>query len=720
MVSRLEDLCGIQVAIELANKLEFKKEILRPPVCYVYRSMWNDGCEPFFEKMKKKALDALEKLPFVLRKKIPIPVVVFGLSQSMEWVKFYKEEFNLPFDYSCSFLRSSFFTSKGILNKEKAAREILKDTELSSSLKFCIACYYCLSDVIPVLWEQLPEDKRPRIENKVFENGFYICGHNEMADLWSYFLLGEPQIIMEGRDDSFLLYKFKKTLDDVSSRKGNDVAFKMCFEELNELQKEEALIFTRDKLLKNFVINYDTFGYSESDANPVLISLQSYLPFQDYLEIAIFFFRCLDQRRLMVFFQPVLLHYVLFHLLSWPYQHMFMNVVSQFWEVLPKTGFYLLLHRIVSLIKNKSSFKLCDYHNILRDFWIQSPSFLKRFFFCVEGMNESDMDSAIIYEEREDNFISALSDFEILDSSYLIYQLFDSPFTFEDEKIVRLIFSSATVEEKSDIVRLQGIRIGEISFKACDLRRIDLFIECCVPNGIIKSLKKELFNNDDVKDVLFSLLRDYDKGKEFQKILNWAFSAEEIKEWGKNFLVYVGQVWQFYFCPCKELKCIGKSLEFALSSNEIENFKKSLVSDVEDFARNFKYCLLSEDFQDIVFRLEWIFSSEVEMIEFKKDFAFQMVCFVDEIFLSNGLSLLKKFTEWSALSEEEGKDFRRQLALSEEVIKYYSNLAAQRQLNEVDAFIQWAELTETEVKNFIKLFDTDYNIFIDCPIEKGT
>ncbi|KAL7631816.1 UNVERIFIED_CONTAM: hypothetical protein RMT77_017879 [Armadillidium vulgare] len=68
MVSRLEDLCGIQVAIELANKLEFKKETLRLPD---YDSLWNDGCEPFFEKMKKKALDALEKLPFVLREKIP-------------------------------------------------------------------------------------------------------------------------------------------------------------------------------------------------------------------------------------------------------------------------------------------------------------------------------------------------------------------------------------------------------------------------------------------------------------------------------------------------------------------------------------------------------------------------------------------------------------------------------------------------------------------------
>ncbi|KAL7630220.1 UNVERIFIED_CONTAM: hypothetical protein RMT77_019637 [Armadillidium vulgare] len=494
MVSRLEDLCGIQVAIELTNKLEFKKEILRPPVCCVYRSMWNDGCEPFFEKMKKKALDALEKLPFILRDKIPIPVIIFCLSQSMEWAKFHKKEFDLPFDYSCSFLRSSFFTSKGILNKEKAAREILKDTELSPSIKFCIACYYCFSDVIPVLWEQLPEDKRPRIQNKVFENGFYICGHNEMADLWSYFLLGEPQIIMEGRDDSFSLYKFKKTLDCVSSIYCNDIAFKKCFEELNELQKEEALIFTRDKLLKNFVSDFDTFRPYESDSSPVLFSLQSYLPFQDYLEIAIFFFRCLDQRLLMVFFQPVLLHYVLFHLLSWPYQHMFMGIVSQFCEVLPKAGFCLLLHRIVGLMKNKWSSKLCDYHNILRDFWIQSSPSLKRFFFRLEGMNESDMLSAITYEESDDYFISILhSDFKFSDilqgTSYVICELFESPFTIEDEKIIRLIFSSATMEEKSDIVRLQGNRIGKISFDDCDLRRIDLFIECCVPKGRIESFK---------------------------------------------------------------------------------------------------------------------------------------------------------------------------------------------------------------------------------------
>ncbi|KAL7631130.1 UNVERIFIED_CONTAM: hypothetical protein RMT77_018570 [Armadillidium vulgare] len=715
MVSRLEDLCGIQEAIELANKLEFKKE----KVFYVNRSMWKDGCEPFFEKMKKKALDALEKLPFVLREKIPIPVVIFCLSQSMEWVKFHNLEFDLSLIYSCSFLRSSFFTSKGILNKEKAARELLKDTELSPSLKFCIACHYCLSDVIPGLWEQLPEDKRPILKNKVFENGFCIGERNKMADLWSYFLLGELEILMEEEDDSFSLYKFKKTLEyNVLHRGCNDVAFKKCFEELNELQKEEALIFTREKLLENFVSDFYTFGYSESDASPDLFSLQSFLPFQDYLEIAIFFFRHLDQRQLMVFFQPVMLYYVLFHLLSWPYEHMFMDVVSQFWEVLPKSGFCLLLHRIVSLIKNKSSSKLCDYHNILRDFWIQSPSFLKRFFFCLEGMNKSAMFRAITYEERDNNSISALlSHFKNLDSSYLICKLFDSPFIFEDENGIQLIFGSATLEEKSDIVRLQGNRIGKISFEAGDLRRIDLFIECCVPKGGIESFKIQLFNDENVKRALFFLLVFDNKGKEFQKILNWAFSAEEIKEWLKNFLVYVRQEWKYILYSWKNIKCFNESLEWVLSSNEIENFKKSLASDVGSIAWTFEDSISEGDFQDIENFLELIFSSEMEMVKFKKDFAFEMVRHMDQSFLGNDLSSLKKLIEWSAPSEEEGKDFRRQLAFSEKVIKYYSKLVAKRQLNEVDAFIRWTELTEMEVKNFIKLVDKN-NILIVRPKTK--
>ncbi|KAL7631819.1 UNVERIFIED_CONTAM: hypothetical protein RMT77_017882 [Armadillidium vulgare] len=716
MVSRLENLCGIQMAIELANELEFKKEILRLPkgIC----SLWYNGSRPWFRNMEKKVLDALEKLPFGLREKIPIPVVNFCLFQSIEWAKFHNEEFDLPFDYSFSFLRSSFFTSKGILNEEKAAREILKDTELSPSLKFSIACHYCLSDVIPVLWEQLPEDVRPKIENKVFENGFCIGKRNKMADLWSYFLLGELQIIMEGRDDSFSLYKLKKTFDDVSSRKGNDVAFKKCFEELNESEKEEAVIFAREEL-KNFLFDLEN-----------LETLQLFLSFQKYLEIAIFFHRYLDERQLMMFFQPVMLYSVLVHLLCWPYQHMFMDMLSIFWkvEVLPKTGFCLLLHRIASLIKNKWSSKLCDYHNILRDFWIQSPSSSKRFFFCLEGMNksdmltaiQSDMHSSITYEERNNNSISAfVSDFKYFDGSYLISELFDSPFTFEDEKIIRLIFKSATVEEKSDIVRLQGNRIGEISFEACDLRRIDLFIECCVPKGRIESFKKELFNDVIVKRALFFLVL-YNKGKEFQKILNWAFSAEEIKEWLKNFLLYVRLVWKYNLYTCNELKCFDKSLEFVLSSDEIKNLKKSLALDVRNIAWDFKDSLSEGDFQGIDLFLEWIFSSEIEMVKFKKDFAFEMVSHMDQSFLSNDLSSLKKLIEWSALSEEDGKDFKRQVAFSEKVIKYYKKLVAQRQLNEVETFIQWAELTETEVKNFIKLFDTNYNIFIDCPIEKET
>ncbi|KAL7634647.1 UNVERIFIED_CONTAM: hypothetical protein RMT77_015024 [Armadillidium vulgare] len=719
MVSRLENLCGIQMAIDLASELEVKKEILRLPDFDLDDSLWYERGKPWFENMEKKVLDVLGKLPFGLREKIPIPVVFFCLTQSIRWANFHEEEFGLPFDYSCSFLRSSFFTSKGILNEEKAAREILKDTELSPSLKFCIACHYCLPDVIPVLWEQLPEDKRPRIQNEIYCDCFYFRGRNEMANLWSKFLLGELEIIMKERDDSFSLYKLKKTFDDVSSRDCNNVAFKKCFEELNESEKEKGLIFTRNEL-KNFLSNVKTFGKYGREATPDLFPLQLFLPFQKYLEIAIFLFHHLDERQLKVFFQPVLLHYVLFHSLSWPYQHLFMGIVSQFWEVLPKTAFCLLLHRIVSLIKNKWSSKLCDYHNILRDFWIQSPSSLKRFFFRLEGINKRDMFS-VFPKEIDDYFISFFySDFEHFDNSYVICELFESPFTIEDEKIIRLIFSSATLEEKSDIVRLQGNRIGKISFDDCELRRIDLFIECCVPKGRIESFKKELLNDDYAKLVIFHLVRE-NNGTESQKVLNWAFSAEEIKEWLKNFLLYLRQEWKYTLYTCKELKCIEKSLEWALISNEIENFKKSLASDVRDIAWSFKNSISKEDFQGINFFLEWIFSSEMELVKFKKDFAFEMVRHIDQSFLSNDLSSLKKLIEWSALSEEEGKDFRRQVALSEEVIEYYSNLVEQRQLYEVDAFIQqlyevdtfirWAELTETEVKNFIN---------IESPTEKET
>ncbi|KAL7643804.1 UNVERIFIED_CONTAM: hypothetical protein RMT77_005810 [Armadillidium vulgare] len=544
MVCRLEELCRIQIAIEIANKLEVKSEILRLPSLDICRSVWYNGSNPWFENMEKKVLDSLKKLPFGLREKIPIPVVIFCLSQSIEWAKFHNEEFDLPFDYSCSFLKSSFFTSKGILNKEKAAREILKHTELSPSLKFCIACHYCLTDVIPVLWEQLPEDKRPKVENKVFENGFYIGGRNKMANLWSYSLLGELEILMEERNDNFSLYKFKKTFENDSYRNCSDVAFKKCFEELNESEKEEAVIFTRNEL-NYFLSNMKTFGSNESDTTPYLFPLQSFLPFQKYLEMAIFLLRHLDERQLKVFFQPVMLHYVLFHSLSWPYQHMFMDIVSQFLEVLSKTGFCLLLHRIVSLIKNKWSSKLCDYHNILRDFWIQSSPSLKRFFFRLEGINKKDMFEVFTVLGRR--YSSRLHfDFELLDFSFLICELFDSPFTIEDENIIQLIFSSATLEEKSDIVRLQGNRIGKISFEACDLRRIDLFIECCVPKGKIKSFKWELFNDKEVKKVLFYLVLDK-KGKEFQKIVNWAFSAEKIKRRLHDIILYLKQEWNHYF-----------------------------------------------------------------------------------------------------------------------------------------------------------------------------
>ncbi|KAL7632362.1 UNVERIFIED_CONTAM: hypothetical protein RMT77_017320 [Armadillidium vulgare] len=463
-----------------------------------------------------------------------------------------------------------------------------------------------------------------------------------------------------------------------------------------------------------YLNNLKIFGRCESDSHRYLFPLQLFLPFQKYLEIAIFLLRHLDERQLKMFFQPDLLQYVLFNLLIWPYQHMFMDVVNQFREVLPDTGFCLLLYRIVILMKNKSSSQLCDYHNILRDFWVQSSSFYKRFFFRFEGINKRGMPSAFMYEVRVCYFSWGDNpQFKRLECSSVIYELFDSPFTIEDEKIIRLIFSSATLGEKSDIVRLEGNRIGRISFNACDLRRIDLFIECCVPKGEIESFKKELFNDYDVKDVLFSLLLE-NKGKEFQKILNWAFSAEEIKEWLKNLFLYMRQEWMLTLYSSKKLKFIDKSLEWALSANEIQNFK-SLIFDRRKLLNHNEY-LLAGNHKKIDFYLEWIFSSKIEIVKFKRDLAFVSFDFVGFDFLSSDLNLLKEFIKWSSLSKEESKDFKRQLAFNEYVIEYYSKLVAQRQLSEVDAFIRWAELTETEVKNFKRLlvFNVEGKIFSSC------
>ncbi|KAL7634648.1 UNVERIFIED_CONTAM: hypothetical protein RMT77_015025 [Armadillidium vulgare] len=74
MISRLEDLCGIQMAIELASKLQVKKEILRLPDLHLYESSWYFRNKLWFEYMEKKVLYELKKLPFVFREKIPIPL----------------------------------------------------------------------------------------------------------------------------------------------------------------------------------------------------------------------------------------------------------------------------------------------------------------------------------------------------------------------------------------------------------------------------------------------------------------------------------------------------------------------------------------------------------------------------------------------------------------------------------------------------------------------
>lgn len=722
MVPRLKDLCLSRMAINIANGPHVKQYLHLRHFLFSdvgYKKTFRENVETYYTlEYNIHNIVKEYQIPCWIKEKIHIDIIILCQTQMMDWAKFHEEKFDVPIEYGWDFIRSSFFTSEGLLNKEIAARELVKDTQISSCVKFCLACYYCFSDVIPALWEELEENEKPRMNEGVLEHGFGKCGDSKMVILWSKFMLGKFQNILQ-ENDSFSLHKFKIAVKD-----GNEVSVEHCWKELNEIEKDKALRFFRITLQNSF------WEVTRNTRNTFWLLL--HLPLKQFIGVIKFLVPRLDNNQLRLLFEnEQKLNSVLFHFLSESYVHLFMDMVERTWEILSEKGFYFLLLKITNLMLSSFKCKACHYHQIFTNLWKKLPSSFKRFFFKVDSPDNTSEywdDYGFIYSNLYENGLDYDLQREFKkECFYIIGNLLNTPFRNCDKDVLHLVLEDATTKEKFLIAERYVKLLWEKTKKDKNFKLVVVLIEYCVPKERVVDFKMNFFSSSEVYKESFweHILRG--ELNKVQNFIQWAFIDSEINNVKKNLLSQVDKTLLWPFC-INRINYIDEALKWLLSSDDIENYKKLLVLTVEDVtSRNYSFLLI--DFVTIDLYLKWVFSSEKQIKEYKRTLAnFILDVYKDvekadraiswnngsynskylflgmldccELFFRQEFQCIDAFFKFCEFSEGEVKDFKEHLIFSKSSIAVCISMIIYDKEERVSKLLEWSHFSEAEVKKF--------------------
>ncbi|CAL1288921.1 unnamed protein product [Larinioides sclopetarius] len=300
-------------------------------------------------KMKKKVLKL--GLPKLLTEQMCEIVRPIGL-QIKRWKKLQKS--NLSDEAEEIILPDSSilcWTSAGVLDYRKTAIEFVRCDVIDVVLRYKIACINCLEDDIPLLWEELPEEKKDYFYNKVKCQMPLSDDSPFLPFCWPHILKGELSrldYLVESYSVTFNQWAFEG-----SALMGNKMATEYFFPKVQIEGKSAHL-----KIIADFVLGngfYDVLFYL--------------LPFMN----------C--KKRNKIFNKTPFR--VLFFFLDWPWQDLFLKNSFVLWNYFRPDSYNSLLHEIHSRFKNSDPY----IQKLFPEFFKQSPVGFKERFInsCYDG-----------------------------------------------------------------------------------------------------------------------------------------------------------------------------------------------------------------------------------------------------------------------------------------------------------------------------------------------
>lgn len=396
-------------------------------------------------------------LPEVLKKKILCIIRPIGF-EILNWIEYHCDKlcFNI-------FIPEQFYwIPRGAVDKKKTAEVLIRDESIDITTRYKLACFYCLEESIPDLWNKIPEDRRMHFYNE--EDPTYVM-QQDLVILWTYDIKGEVSKvrnmfeIISNRRCSPYQYAF-----EYSASVGNGVATEYFLQKLNPSERKESLIRAAGSVATGRMEYYNEKFLKEYYSD-ILCVLLSQMENEEQVEL----------------FKSHAYH-ILKCFLDWPRQIFFMETASHLWNFLPEVLYEVLLRKIVD--KLKEGYKDFNYQKLFGEMWQQSPNALKKY---------------------------------VLDG-YTIGYLLSMLFKIRDKNNIKLIFQDATFNVKNKVIySLNGIDICENLIEGEEWGLLAFFIEECLSSKDEVLKFKENFSGSSH----YVLFRDnFEKRQKYDKFLH--------------------------------------------------------------------------------------------------------------------------------------------------------------------------------------------------------
>lgn len=258
------------------------------------------------------------QLPKVLEGEMKSFVKPIGF-QILKWLFSHQDIIPL----SIALINKFYWTHQGTIDRKKTARCLFIHGHkgIPAAVRFNIACTYCLTDDIPVLWNEMTPNVRRRFGASRTFTDF-------LSTFWTYRILGDTGTVNRlirtgiGHND----YGLYPSLFLLSTESGNVVASEFFFKKLSEEERNDVMVSTATDLAVSRYIGPDGVNdVKESHYSDVLVFLLSVMN---------------DEERIEVFESDP--SSVLFCLADWPFQDVLIPAMTLAYEFLLKDA----VHRV--------------------------------------------------------------------------------------------------------------------------------------------------------------------------------------------------------------------------------------------------------------------------------------------------------------------------------------------------------------------------------------
>ncbi|CAL1267008.1 unnamed protein product [Larinioides sclopetarius] len=354
-----------------------------------------------------------------------------------------------------------FWTSLGKVDYQKTAEILIRQERVTIISSYKLACIYCLSDYIQIIWEKLSEDSK-----KLFydEENILCIRQPELVIMWTYVLKGEEaklKVLIDGknfgRQRTIYQYAF-----EVAAMSGNKTATEYFFQKLTFEERDASVLKTMQLVATKRCFNVYEFPYDfpKEIFCDVLCYLLSELKEEEQIQI----FKEQPYGTLRCF-------------MDWPWQEVFMQVIGLMWSYLPVNK-YKTLMRILARNCTMTGY---NYPNLFGELFLHAPSRYKK---------------CIIDENREYGFWFR----------DLIYG--------GHTEIIKLVLRNVSDDDRQEFIVCEtGLHL---SWKLIEGERwalLDLFVSECRLSSEKKTLLKNSFMN--------YITRFYKKGQIRWRRLKW-------------------------------------------------------------------------------------------------------------------------------------------------------------------------------------------------------